>query len=39
VIGDRVLRGVIGAKREEVTECWRKIHDEKLHILSSLESL
>jgi hypothetical protein len=31
---NRVLRGIFGLKRE-VTECWRKLHNEKLHSLYS----
>jgi hypothetical protein len=29
----RVLRRIFGPKRDEVTAEWRKIHNEKLHIL------
>ena len=32
---NRVLRRVFGAKRDEVTEEWRKLHNEKLHALYS----
>jgi hypothetical protein len=27
----RVLRGVFGPKREEVSDGWRRLHDEELH--------
>jgi hypothetical protein len=30
---NRVLRGIFGAKRDEVTEEWRKLHNEELHDL------
>jgi hypothetical protein len=30
---NRVLRKIFGPKRDEVTGEWRKLHDEKLHIL------
>jgi hypothetical protein len=29
----RVMRGIFGPKREEVTEEWRKLHNEELHDL------
>jgi len=32
VLGNRVLRGIFAPKREEVTEEWRKLHNEKLLI-------
>jgi hypothetical protein len=32
---NRVQRRIFGAKRDEVTGQWRKIHNEKLHILYS----
>jgi hypothetical protein len=32
---NRVLRGISGPKREEVTGEWRKLHNEELHILYS----
>jgi hypothetical protein len=28
-----VLRGIFGPKRDEVTEGWRKLHNEELHNL------
>jgi hypothetical protein len=33
---NRVLRGIIAPKRDEVTEGWRKLHNEELHNLYSL---
>jgi hypothetical protein len=33
VFENRVLRGVFGAKRDEVTGEWRKLHNEELHDL------
>jgi hypothetical protein len=33
VFENRVLRRIFGAKRDEVTEDWRKLHSEELHIL------
>jgi hypothetical protein len=35
VFEDRVLRRIFGPKRNEVTEDWRKLHNEKLHNLYS----
>ena len=35
MLGNRVLRKAFGSKREEATEDWRKIHNEKLHDLYS----
>jgi hypothetical protein len=35
VFGNRVLRTIFGAKRDEVTGKWRKLHDEGLRILYS----
>jgi hypothetical protein len=32
---NRVLRGIFGPKRDEVTEDWRKLHNEELHNLYS----
>jgi hypothetical protein len=34
-----VLRRVIGPKRDEVTEVWRKLHNEELHNLYSSPSI
>jgi hypothetical protein len=28
---NRVLRRIFGPKRDEVTESWRKLHNEELH--------
>jgi hypothetical protein len=33
VFENRVLRGIFGAKRDEVTGEWRKLRNEKLHDL------
>jgi hypothetical protein len=35
VFENRVLRRICGPKRDEVTEEWRKVHNEELHILYS----
>jgi hypothetical protein len=35
VFENRVLRGIFGPKRDEVTGVWRKLHNEKLHDLYS----
>jgi hypothetical protein len=35
VFQNRVLRRIFGPKRDEVTECWRKLHNEELHSLYS----
>jgi hypothetical protein len=32
VFENRVLRGIFGPKRDEVTGEWRKLHIEELHI-------
>jgi hypothetical protein len=32
---NRVLRRIFGSKRDEVTEDWRKLHNEELHNLYS----
>jgi hypothetical protein len=32
---NRVLRRILGRKREEATGDWRKLHDEKLHDMYS----
>jgi hypothetical protein len=34
-----VLRGVFGAKRDEATGEWRKLHNEELHDLYSLSNV
>jgi hypothetical protein len=36
VFEKRVLRGVFGAERDEVTEEWRKLHNEELNDLYCL---
>jgi len=33
VFENRVLRGIFGAKRDEVTGEWRKLHNEELNYL------
>jgi hypothetical protein len=33
VFENRVLRGVFGAKSDEVTEEWRRLHNEELNDL------
>jgi hypothetical protein len=33
VLENRVLRTILGLKREEVTGGWRKLHNEELYIL------
>jgi hypothetical protein len=35
VFENRVLRRIFGPKRDEVTEEWRKLHNEELHNLYS----
>jgi hypothetical protein len=32
---NRILKGIIGPKRDEVTGEWRKLHSEELHNLYS----
>jgi hypothetical protein len=39
VFENRVLRRVFRLKREEVTDGWRKLHDEELPNLYSLSSI
>jgi hypothetical protein len=39
VFENRVLRGIFGPKREEVTGVWRKLHNEELHNLYSSPSI
>jgi hypothetical protein len=36
---NRVLRRIFGPKRDEVTEEWRKLHNEELHDLYSSPSI
>jgi len=33
VFENRVLRGILGLKRDEMTEKWRKLHNEELNNL------
>jgi hypothetical protein len=35
MFGNRVLRGIFGPKRDEVTGDWRKLHNEELYGLYS----
>jgi hypothetical protein len=39
VFENRVLRRVFGPKRDEVTEKWRKLHNEELNDLYSLPDI
>jgi hypothetical protein len=39
VFENRVLRGVFGPKRDDVTGEWRKLHNEELNDLYSLSSI
>jgi hypothetical protein len=39
VFENRVLRRVVGPKRDEVTGKWRKIHNEELNYLYSLPNI
>jgi hypothetical protein len=39
VFKDRVLGGIFGPKRDEVTGQWRKLHNEELHSLYSSPSI
>jgi hypothetical protein len=39
VFENRVLRKIFGPKRDEVTESWRKLHNEELHNLRSSPSI
>jgi hypothetical protein len=39
VFENRVLRRILGTKRDEVTGEWRKLHNEELHDLYSLLSI
>jgi hypothetical protein len=36
---DRLLRRIVGPKRDEVTGGWRKLHNEELHNLYSSPSI
>jgi hypothetical protein len=35
VFENRVLRRIVGPKRDEVTGGWRRLHKEELHVLYS----
>jgi hypothetical protein len=39
VFENRVLRRIFGPKRDEVTGCWRKLHNEEPHGLYSSPSI
>jgi hypothetical protein len=39
VFENRVLRRILGPKRDEVTGGWRKLHNDELHKLYSLPSV
>jgi hypothetical protein len=39
VFENRVLRGIFGPKRDEVTGGWRKLHNEELRNLCSSPSI
>jgi hypothetical protein len=39
VFENRVLRRIFGPKRNEVTEGWRKLHNEEVHDLYSSPSI
>jgi hypothetical protein len=39
VFENRVLRRIFGPRRDEVTEEWRKLHNEELHDLYSSPSI
>jgi hypothetical protein len=39
VFKNRVLRRILGPKRDEVTGGWRKLHNEELHNLYSSQSI
>jgi hypothetical protein len=39
VFENRVLRGIFGPKRDEVTGEWRKLHNEELNDLCSLPNI
>jgi hypothetical protein len=38
VFENRVLRRILGLKRDEVMGCWRKLHNDELHNLYSSPS-
>jgi hypothetical protein len=35
VFEDRMLRRLVGPKRDEITGGWRKLHNEELHLYPS----
>jgi hypothetical protein len=35
VFENRVLRRILGRKRDDITEKWRRLHNEELHTLYS----
>jgi hypothetical protein len=39
VFENRVLRGIVGLKRDEVTRGWRKLHEEEFHNLYCAPSI
>jgi hypothetical protein len=39
VFGNRVLRRILGSKRDKVMGGWRKLHNEELHNLYSSTSI
>jgi hypothetical protein len=39
VFEKRVLRRIFGPKRDGITGCWRKLHNEELHNLYSSQSI
>jgi hypothetical protein len=39
VFENKVLRRIFGLKRDEVTGCWGKLHNEELHNLYSMPSV
>jgi hypothetical protein len=39
VFEKRVLRRMLGTKRDEVTDGWRKLHNEELHNLYFVSSI
>jgi hypothetical protein len=39
VFENRVLKGIFGSKRDELTGSWRKLHNEELHNLYSSPSI
>jgi hypothetical protein len=39
VFENRILGRIFGSKRDDMTEGWRKLHNEELHNLCSLPSI